>query len=69
MLSEETQAFQMNCSQMADQAKSQEAKETVATGNDSTMTLKELMSLEMCLPRNEIQELYRRLEQLKSQFK
>ena len=68
MLAEETQAFQMKCSQTANQAKSQEAKETAASGSDSSMTVKELMSLEKLLPHDELQELYRRLEQLKSQL-
>ena len=68
MLAEETHAFQMKCTQLVDQAKSQEAKETAASSG-SSMTVKELVSLEKLLPQDELQELYRRLEQLKSQLK
>ncbi len=68
MLAEETQTFQMKYSQLrGDQAKSQEAKETVASSNSSD-TLTEVMSREMLLPQDQLQELYRRLEQLKSQL-
>ena len=70
MLAEETQSFQMKCSQLVDQAKSQEAKETAAS-SDSSITLKELISLETLLPhcQDELQELYTRLEQLQSQLR
>jgi prefoldin subunit 5 len=70
MLAEETQAFQIKCSQLrGDQAKSQEAKETVhVASSNSSDTLIEVMSREMLLPQDQLQELYRRLEQLKSQL-
>ena len=66
MLAEETQAFQTSCSQqlLVDQAKSQEAKET-----DSSVTLADLISREKLLPQDQLEELYRKLEQLKSQLK
>ena len=68
MLAEETQAFKVKCSQLVDQPKSQEAKETLASSN-SSVTLTELMSSEKLLPQDELQELYRTLEQLKSQLR
>lgn len=68
-LGEETQAFQMKCSQLVHQAKAQEAKETAAS-SDSSITLTELISRELfSYQDDQIQELYRKLEQLKSQLR